>query len=170
VRTLDSAGKTPIITRDVPSWATEQPQANARIASYLNNIDPSVHPDHTPFTQDVSADENEELGEPSSRKTSTSMVKVVTTAVKDLELAGQNKAVNEKLRWLGRLDHVDELEAPKNLSEESKDTSADTQGDGIRHRQDVGLAKGRDEEVYSKGKGNSFSTIAHTVPAQLVQS
>jgi basic membrane lipoprotein Med (substrate-binding protein (PBP1-ABC) superfamily) len=100
----------------------------------------------------MSPDENEESSEPSSRKTSTSTVKAVTTAVQDLELATQNKTADEKSRWFGLLDHVDELEAPKKPSDESKDASSDAQEDAINHARDAGLANRRWEEVYMKGK------------------
>ncbi|KAF1978896.1 hypothetical protein BU23DRAFT_549600 [Bimuria novae-zelandiae CBS 107.79] len=72
VRTLDSGGKTPII--HAPAKTNEQPSVNAKVASYLNDVDPNMHPDHTPFTEEEAVSDAS-LGGQSSRKTSTSTVK-----------------------------------------------------------------------------------------------
>ncbi|KAJ4351859.1 uncharacterized protein N0V89_007203 [Didymosphaeria variabile] len=68
-----------------------------RLASFLDSVDPSIHPEHTPFMEeDMFIDDNGPLSEPSSRKTSISTVKAVTTAAKQV---------------FAHMDHVDELEA-----------------------------------------------------------
>lgn len=82
VRTLNSAGKTPIVVRHPQPSIGGQPYVNARVASYLDGIDPNVHPDHTPFTEDhVSIDENEKTSDRASRKTSASTVKAVSNTI-----------------------------------------------------------------------------------------
>lgn len=111
VRTLDSAGKTPILVRDAPSRTREQPDVSSRVASYLDTYDPSVHPDHTPFTEDLSADETDVSSGMSSRKTSASTVKAPTTNAGHTGVVAQQEHVHELPRASGHLIHVDSIEA-----------------------------------------------------------
>ncbi|KAL1596612.1 hypothetical protein SLS60_009260 [Paraconiothyrium brasiliense] len=78
--------------------------------SVQQSVDPSVHPEHTPFREeDIFIDENGPMSGPSSRKTSISTVKAVTTAGKQV---------------FEHMDHVDELEAREKESVVKKGISA----------------------------------------------
>ncbi|KAL5456204.1 hypothetical protein PMIN06_004004 [Paraphaeosphaeria minitans] len=150
VRTLDSAGRTPIIRRDAPAQTRGQPQVNSRLASYLDSIDPSAHPDHMPFTEDISTDENDGSRSPSSRKTSTSTVKAANTIARDLE-AEQEKAAFKIPRRFELLEHVDEIEAQEKLPSKPGVTIDVVQNGKIKYSQDVDLTNWRWINVAMKG-------------------
>ncbi|KAL5391670.1 hypothetical protein DPSP01_000963 [Paraphaeosphaeria sporulosa] len=159
VRTLDSAGQTPIIREDAPLRKRRQPQVNPRLASYLDSIDPSAHPDHTPFTEDMSADENDESSAPSSRKTSASTVKFLNIMARDLEIDEQAKAADEISRRFGLLEHFDEIEAQEKLPTKPGETTDAVQDGEINFSQHANLAKWRRENVPMKG--SPATTIAN---------
>lgn len=71
VKTLDSRVGMPISR--VPATVDEQPFVNSRVASFLEEVDPNAHPDHTPFTEENAPEAS--LGPYSSRNTSTSTIK-----------------------------------------------------------------------------------------------
>lgn len=159
VRTLDSAGRTPIIVRDAPPQIRVEPHVNSRLASYLDSIDPSAHPDHTPFTEDISADENDRSSVPSSRKTSTSTVKALTAVTRNLGAAEQEKTADGMPRRFVLLEHVDEIEAREKLPTESEGKTDAVQDDEMNYAQDADLVNSHRQDIAMKGKANFFPLL-----------